>query len=413
MRSLVFAEQFYFPDGWGGAQIPRDITVHLARHGFEVTVVCGSEPYVPMTGDPGPDPAAAGVRIVRLRRLFSGDIHRLKLLRQMWFYLMAVPALLRRRKPAAYVVQTNPPLLVPLCALVAFVRRVPLVIIAQDIYPEVVTAHGMLRADSWPARMLRRMFGWAYRRAAKVVALGPTMVERLVDKGVPRERTEFISNWATGDEAVVRGSENRLREEWRLGGKFVILYSGNLGIAHEIEMVIRALAIAALKRPDLRLVMIGKGSRIAEAQSLARELGVSDLVLFKPLVPAEMLPHSLGLADLALVTLRSGFEGLVVPSKLLGYMARGIPVAYIGPKSDVSEIITAAVGGVSLVDVDVDTIAQAFTDLAAEPHRLQAMGARAKHYYDSNLSRTMALERYRILLDTLTLANQARIDRGG
>src|SRR5256885_10913785 len=44
---------------------------------------------------------------------------------------------------------------------------------------------------------------------------------------------------------------------------------------------------------------------------------------FHDLVPAEDLPLSMGVADLALVTLRDGFEGVVVPNKLLGYMARG------------------------------------------------------------------------------------------
>lgn len=407
MRSLVFAEQFYFPDGWGGAQIPRDITVYLARHGFSVTVVCGSEPYVAVSGDPGPDPADAGVRIVRLRKLLGGDIHRFKLARQLWFYMMSMPALLFRRRPAAYVVQTNPPLLVPLGALVTLVRRVPFVIIAQDIYPEVVTAHGMLRADSFAARILQAIFGWAYRRADKVIALGPTMVERLERKGVVRRKIELISNWATGDEDVVRGAANRLRGEWQLTDKFVILYSGNLGIAHEIESVLRGLALAIPECPSLRLLIIGKGSRILEAQALARELRIADYVLFRPLVPAPMLPHTLGLADLALVTLRSGFEGLVVPSKLLGYMARGIPVAYIGPRSDVPEFLAESNGGVNLIDADAETVAATFSKLSRNPQQLRVMGENAARYYRQMLSRPIALERYRAMLEALTSAAAA------
>ena len=110
---LVFAEQFYYPDGWGGAQIPRDITIHLARAGFDVCVVCGSDQYATVQGDPGPSPAAFGVRIVHLPKLTSGEIHKHKLLRQVWFYLLAMPVLLAVHRPAMLLTQTNPPLLVP------------------------------------------------------------------------------------------------------------------------------------------------------------------------------------------------------------------------------------------------------------------------------------------------------------
>src|SRR5688500_7999760 len=117
MASLILAEQFFYPDGWGGAQIPRDIAEHLVRVGFDVSVVCGSDPYARVEDDPGVDPRLRGVRVLRVPRLLPGDIHSAKLLRQLWFYLVAGPILLTRHRPSAFVVQTNPPLLVPIAAI--------------------------------------------------------------------------------------------------------------------------------------------------------------------------------------------------------------------------------------------------------------------------------------------------------
>jgi colanic acid biosynthesis glycosyl transferase WcaI len=393
-RQIVFAEQFYFPDGWGGAQIPRDITTHLAKAGLNVSVVCGSDPYAPVQGDCGPDPTLSGVRIVRLPRLFGGDIHSFKLLRQLWFYLLAAPALLLRRRPDVLVAQTNPPILVPLVALVARLRNVPFMIIAQDLYPEVVIAHGMLRADSLAARFLRTLFGWAYRHARIVVAPGPVMAERLQEKGVAPERIVVISNWATGEEGVVKGAANLLRPRWKLEGKFVLLYSGNLGIAHEFDTVVLALERAIERRPELRLVIVGKGSRLAEVRELVRQRGLEQFVLFENLVPADMLPHSIGLADLALVTLRNSFEGLVVPSKLLGYMARGIPTVYVGPRSDVSAMLQESRGGQSFPSGAIDLLADELVKLAGNPAALESMGEAARSYYDTHLSRDVAVARY-------------------
>ena len=41
--TLVFIEQFHYPEGWGGAELPRSLTMHLARNGFGVEVICGSD----------------------------------------------------------------------------------------------------------------------------------------------------------------------------------------------------------------------------------------------------------------------------------------------------------------------------------------------------------------------------------
>jgi colanic acid biosynthesis glycosyl transferase WcaI len=393
-QHIVFAEQFYFPDGWGGAQIPRDITTHLAQTGLQVSVVCGSDPYAPVQGDCGPDPTASGVRIVRLPRLFGGDIHSFKLLRQLWFYLVAAPALLLRGRPDVFVTQTNPPLLVPLVALVAKLRNRPYIIVAQDLYPEVVVAHGMLRAASLAARLLGRLFGSAYRHARIVVALGPVMAERLQRKGVAPERIVLISNWATGEEGVVRGAANQLRPRWNLEGKFVVLYSGNLGIAHEFDTVVSALGKAVARRPELRLVIVGKGSRLKEVRELVRQRNLEQFVLFENLVPADMLPHSIGLADLALVTLRDSFEGLVVPSKLLGYMARGIPTLYVGPRSDVSSMLQESNGGLAFLSGAIDALAEELVTLAGNRAALESMGEAARKYYDNHLSRAVAVARY-------------------
>ena len=400
-RKVVFVEQFYYPDGWGGAQIPRDITVHLVKTGFAVTVICGSDPYAPVEGDVGTNPETEGVQICRLPRLFAGDIHSRKLLRQLWFYCLALPALLFRRGPCVYVAQTNPPLIVPIVAVVARLRRAPLLIIAQDLYPEVVISHGMLQESSLAARILRKLFGWAYRGASQVVVLGETMADRVRAKGAQARRIAIISNWATGAEGVVRGEANPLRQSWGLAGKFVILYSGNIGVAHDVELPIHALKLAVAKRSDLRLVVIGKGSRLAQAQSLVEREGLSAHVLFKPLVPAELLPQSLGLADIALVTLRPGFEGLVVPSKFLGYMARGIPTAFLGPESDVAAMIRQSGGGVALTNSSPETVADVWLSLAADRERLLQMGTAAQHFYEEQLASPVALRRYRELVQAL------------
>jgi colanic acid biosynthesis glycosyl transferase WcaI len=404
--NIVFVEQYYYPEGWGGAQIPLDITIMIARAGLAVTVLCGKDPYVAVQGGQD-DPRDAGVRIRYVPRYRIGRKNGKGALAQLWFSAATAWMLLMRGRPSILIVQTNPPLIVVAMSLVAIILRKPLIIIAQDLYPEVMIAHGMIDERGVVGRILSSMFRFAYTHAAKVVSLGPRMTTRLRNKGVSAARICEISNWATGDLGVIRGSANTLIGEWGLAGKFVLLYSGNLGVAHDIETILRAIATARTEVQNLRLVIVGRGGRIAEAKQLARDLAIEDLVVFKDLVPSGLLPHTLGIADIALVTLLPGFEGLVVPSKVLGHMARGIPTLYVGPDdSDVAELIANSGGGITVRNNEVDHLASRLIELTKDSQPLSRMGKDAADYYGAHLSRNLGLIRYRALVDSILNAGR-------
>jgi glycosyltransferase involved in cell wall biosynthesis len=393
-RRILFVEQFYFPDGWGGAELPLHLTLHLARAGFDVEVICGTDQYAPVDGEPPIDPRSQGIRIRRIPSLLRGDIHRAKLARQIWFYMALGPLMLLRRPPDVFVAQTNPPLAVIFVAAVASIWRRPLVIIAMDIYPEVLIAHGGLSRRSMLGKLLEGAFKWAYRRAQRVVSLGPVMSVRLRAKGVNKERIVEIPNWATGAAGVMSGSNNRLRAEWDLEDKFVLLYSGNLGLAHEFNTFLQAVEQATRAVPSLRVIFVGGGSRLAEVRLRVRELGIDPIVRFSDLLPSQRLPESFGIAHLAIVTLQPGFAGLVVPSKLQGYMARGVPILYIGPDSDIERFVARSMGGVCHRCGDIRGVAASLIELAANPDRLVTLGAKARQFYDEEFSEARGLARY-------------------
>jgi colanic acid biosynthesis glycosyl transferase WcaI len=398
-RRIVFIEQFYFPDGWGGAELPLDLTKYLARCGYDVEVICGSDQYAPLAGEPPADPRMAGVRIRRIPALLGGDIHRAKLLRQVWFYLALAPLLLR--PPDLFVAQTNPPLALILVAAAARLWRKPLMIIAMDIYPEVLLAHGSVRAGTVMGRILGAAFRWAYRGARRLVALGPVARQRLQEKGVRPERIVEIPNWATGALGVAGGAGNALRADWDLEDKFVLLYSGNLGLAHEFDTFLRAVRGAVQAVPSLRVVFIGRGSRLAEVRRQVAELGIASYVRFSDLLPAQRLPESFGIAHLAVVTLQPAFAGLVVPSKLQGYMARAVPVLYIGPDSDIERFVTRSQGGICFRCGDIDGVTRALVELAASPERLATLAGNARDFYAAEFSAQRGLARYAAVVQGL------------
>jgi glycosyltransferase involved in cell wall biosynthesis len=406
LKRIVFVEQFYYPEGWGGAELTRDVTIALANAGFDVEVICGSDQYSPVEGDPGPDPRSFGVRINRISSLLAGRIHHRKLLRQLWFYVRLIPRLAFRVKPLLFISQTNPPLGVVLTALAAKVWRRPLIIIAMDVYPEVLVAHGLVTAGSVLGRVLRSVFDWSYRSAARVVSLGPVMTQRL------RAKTPAIveiSNWATGPLALVPRERNRLRASLALGDGLTILYSGNLGIGHEFDTLLEGFAAALRSDDSLNLVVIGVGKRLDEVRATVARLGIEPAVRFLDFLPADRLPESMGLADVAVVTLREGFEGLIVPSKLLGYMARGLPVLYIGPPSDVEHFVLASAGGLSIRNGDVAGVESAILGMSRDRPLTASLGAAGREAYERELAREHGLERYVALVhDVVSASSESR-----
>jgi len=341
------------------------------------------------------DPRTEGVLIHRVPRLIGGgDVQARKLLRHLWFYGWAIPRLFLRRPPDLFMSQTNPPLIVPLAAVAARLWRKPYILIAMDLYPEVLIAHGAHLRGGILSRMVAKIFAWAFRSASRVVALGPVMAERIRAKGVNDTRIVEISNWSTGAPGVVRGKANLLRSQYGLQDSFVLVYSGNLGVGHEFETLMRGFASAVQRVPGMKLVVFGKGIRLAEVHKLVHDLKLESSVKFSAFVPSSRLPESMGLADLAVVTLREGFEGLIVPSKVLGYMSRGVPVLYIGPRSDVDVLVSQHDCGFSIRCGDSAAVSRAIIAAYQDRKRLQEMGEAGRVAYQQGLSRDHGLSRY-------------------
>jgi glycosyltransferase involved in cell wall biosynthesis len=273
-------------------------------------------------------------------------------------------------------------------------------ITAQDLYPEAVAAHGLLSPSSRSYRLLRAVLDRAYRGASVVISLGPYMTRRLLAKGVRADRIEEISNYGVGDVWPWTGP-NPLRREWGLEDKFVVLYSGNMGLGHEFETFLEGAAEAKRELPELTVVFVGGGPRRKEIENWVEGHGAQDWILFRPYQPQDRLRETLGIADLSLVTMRDGWEGLVVPSKALGIFAMGSPTLYVGPESDISALVEGLGAGVNVSGGDVAGVRDAILRAARDEDWRHKVGQNAVEGYRERLSLETALDRYEEVLSRL------------
>ncbi len=226
-------------------------------------------------------------------------------------------------RPDIVLCMTDPPMVGDVALLVARRFRVPLVVVSQDVFPEIAVEVKRLRNPVlvWMLGVLTRFY---LRRADAVVAIGETMRDRLETKGVPPKRLRVIPNWVDTTALTPQPRDNPWAQSYGLDGRFVVMHSGNVGHAQDLETLIRA-STSLHDLEQLSVVLIGFGARHAHLVRLAASIG-AEKVSFLDYQPREVLSQSLSSADVHFVGLGRGLSGYVVPSRVYGILAAGKPI---------------------------------------------------------------------------------------
>jgi colanic acid biosynthesis glycosyl transferase WcaI len=235
-----------------------------------------------------------------------------------------------RRRPRT-VLCVEPTLLVaPVALLAASIVGAATVLHVQDLEVDAAFGVGHLRGAWWMRRIAYGFERAMLRRFRRVVTISNRMAERLVAKGVDRERISVVRNWVDLERVQPIEGLSSFRAELGIGPKeFVVLYSGALGAKQGLDHLVAAIR-EVNAQSNIRFVIAGEGPAKA---MLAAEFGEVANVQLLPFQPQERLSDFLGLADLHVLPQQSGAADLVLPSKMGGMLASGRRI-----------VVTAAVG---------------------------------------------------------------------
>jgi glycosyltransferase involved in cell wall biosynthesis len=255
-----------------------------------------------------------------------------------------------------------------------------------DIYPEALSFH----ATTTRLPLITPLWHWAnrlaYRRCARVVTLGRIMAETLARNTGGRQPV-VIPDWHTLDGAKIPSRlDNPLRKELGIGDRLVVLYSGNLGLSHDLSVMIEA---AELLRGDerVRFVIIGDGPQRERLLATVRERKLEEKFLFLPFQPVERLPVSLGLGDLSVVTLAAGAESVIMPCKTYNYLAAGSAVlAVVRRPSDLAAVVEDHACGFVVAPGDGAGFAATIRPFLGQTEQLAELRARASKAADEYFS---------------------------
>jgi putative colanic acid biosynthesis glycosyltransferase WcaI len=395
---LLVLNQYYWPGIEATAQLLTELCEALAEE-LEVKVVTG---VLHGHEDLPRSEVHNGVRIVRVP---STSFERSKILARASNYVTYLSNAffygIRGARPDVVLCMTDPPIVADIALLVARRYRAPLVVVSQDVFPEIAVQ--LKRLES-PALMsfLRVLVRLYLTRADRVVAIGDTMRARLEEKGARPERLRVIPNWVDTARLEPFPKDNAWSRHEHLDDKFVVMHSGNVGHAQDLDSLVRAgTFLRDLER--LRILVVGMGARHAELVALAELLEVD--VKFMYYQPRAALPQSLSSADVHVVGLASGLSGYVVPSRLYGILAVSRPVIVAADAdSETAQVVERVGCGIVVPPGRPELLARAIRDAHDGKHDLEAMGARGREWVEREADRSVAVGRYRDLLRELASA---------
>ena len=328
------------------------------------------------------------------------------------FYVSLLAALLfGRNRPDLILSLTTPPYIGLLAKLAAGRHRCRHAHWIMDLYPDVMSAHGMVKNGLF-IRILQRLTRFQFKGADHIIALGPTMADSIAKYSQNHATTSWFPLWSDSELLPWPDNEpNALRAERKwTPDQVVFLYSGNLGLGHRFGEFLEAARRLGVSGP--RWVFAGGGKRKAEIEAAAKAIPESRID-FLGYVPHDKLRAHLCAGDVHLVSLDSAWQGLMVPSKLQASFAVGRPVIYVGGREcEIAVWIQESGGGWVVGENDVEGLLKAIGQ-ALDPVERRKRGNAALQFARKHFNLSASCARIAQLLEGNTAVLQSFSPAGG
>ncbi len=279
----------------------------------------------------------------------------------------------------------------PLLIKAIFTRK-PYIYVVHDIYPDV-----LLKLNITHNRLVIGLVDWIekffYNHSIQISVLSNGFKKNLMDKGIPEEKISVIPICVDVDFVNPDVSKEELSREWGVEGKFVVLYSGNIGLSQALDNVVNA-AMHLVKYTDIVFAIVGEGASKKDLENFIKKNGVTNVLLRSYLKP-DRIPEVYSLADVSLVSLRSEIVDESVPSKTYTIMASGRPmIATVDSDSEVGRLINEAQCGLLVEPENPIALADAILKLYNSLESRSQLGKSGRDYAVLHHATIVAAKQY-------------------
>ena len=385
MPNCVILYHYYFPDDVISSRHITDLAEGLCSNGWNVEVFtsnryCRRDGKIRQCRE-----IHNGVHIRRFNHppfLQSGKIGRLLnsfFLSIKWFF-----ALLFKHTDVV-IFGTDPQFSFFIIPFLAFFRpKLRLTIWGFDLYPEAIVADG-IKIPGLLLKCIRWWAGISYRNCGLLVDIGSCMCKRFLEYH-PGAEFETIVPWAIDEPETPEVPDIETRRELFGDVALGVLYSGTVGRAHQFEEFIFLARELRKRKASVSFCFAGRGNKYKSLQDMVTPDDSN--ITFAGFIDEKLLPLRLACADIHMISLRHGWEGVVVPSKFFGSLAAGRPLLYCGtPNSCIAKIIQNEDLGFIVEKETIENIADVLEKLSYNKLNVSIIQAKAFNYYKNNYSK--------------------------
>ncbi|AHG44172.1 glycosyl transferase family 1 [Rhizobium leguminosarum bv. trifolii CB782] len=386
MKILVWS-QYFWPENFP----INELACELAEAGVKVTVLTGKPNYPEGKLFPGYQANGityerfANIGLVRIPLFPRGAATSLRLsLNYLSFVvsgLLIAPFALRRREFDAIFIYAPSPLLQALPALfLAYNKKVPVTLWVQDLWPDALKATGHVK-NHFALRLVGILVRYIYRRSDLILIQSEAFRAPVVRGGGAPSRIRYFPNSIKAKAPIPVASDAARKLVFDMQGTFSVIYAGNIGRAQSVETIVEAAKQLLCAAPNVKIFLLGSGSREKWMNAEIRRLGLSNLILAGRFDASDM-PSILGSASALLITLVDDPAiALTIPSKIQTFLASGRPIV-ASINGEGARVLCEAEAGPVCPAGDGGSLAAAISRLERmSPSTREQLGKNGRQYF--------------------------------
>lgn len=294
--------------------------------------------------------------------------------------------------------------------VISRVRRIPYVLDVADLWPESVSASGMLN-NGWLIWLITQSARFIYQGAARISVITHGYRDSLIALGVPAEKIDVIHYWVPAGKYDAVERDEQSAQQYGMSGRFNLVYAGAMGPCQQLATVLDA-ATLLRELPEVQFLLIGDGVEGELLKTRAREKGLEN-VRFLGRLPTGEVAKIYACADLLLVHLKpDAMSRVSIPSKTFACLASGRPLL-MAVAGEAARLVKQHGCGITVAPSDPQKLAAAIREFRLLPEaEQQRMGIAARSAYLANYSSAVQIAKFEELLNKIvTSISVRRIDQ--
>ena len=339
-----------------------------------------------------------GIKVVRVKTLPHHNVNYIiRGLSQLLMPLQFLLKLWRYKIATDAVVVYSPPL--PLALVGGWLRRsgVRSVLNIQDLFPQNAIDLGILRSHA-QIKFFKALEAYAYKTADIVTVHSEGNRKMLLEQqdGI-ESKLKLLHNWVDVDHHSSGHVAVDFKKKWGITQKHVAVFAGVMGPSQYLDLIL-TIADQMRDQTDLLFLLVGDGKEKERLQQLVLTKGLAN-VRFEGFISRDVYPDLLNACSIGLVCLSPQNQTPVVPGKILGHMAAGLPVAaFLHTASDAHQLILESQCGVSANSADVEDCVRVMKDLLARELEFEQIGLAGKKYARQHFSKEVCVSQLEKML---------------